>query len=226
MAFPNAAQAAGYQKPEQIAPSRQIGVALQASTSLGLAGLAAQLRSCAEMRVLAENEHDRADVAVVRCDRLTQPVTARLRQAPFQGRASVVLLVNEITEAELRVAVDCRVVEILAASTATAERLRRSVTLAVDRGGRMPDEIVQELLRHIEQVQHEIRTSSDRRVGLSRREVDVLRLMADGLSTAEIALEMSYSERTVTKAINGVTQRLQLRNRSHAVAYAVRAGIL
>jgi DNA-binding NarL/FixJ family response regulator len=208
------------------ATERRIGVALQAATSLGLTGLAAQLGSYAEMRVLAETEHDRADVAVVRCDRLTPPTVARLRRAPFHGRASVVLLVNQITEAEVFVALDCRVVEILAASAATAERLRRSVTSAADGGGRMPDGTVQELLLRFERLQHEIIPPPGGQAGLSRREVDVLRLMADGLSTAEIADEMSYSERTVKNVIHGFTQRFQLRNRSHAVAYAVRAGII
>jgi DNA-binding CsgD family transcriptional regulator len=62
--------------------------------------------------------------------------------------------------------------------------------------------------------------------GLSPREVDVLRLMAEGLDTVEIAVELCYSERTVKNIIYGVTTRLNLRNRSHAVAYAMRAGML
>jgi DNA-binding CsgD family transcriptional regulator len=60
--------------------------------------------------------------------------------------------------------------------------------------------------------------------GLTPREIDVLRLMADGLDTAEIASQLCYSERTVKNVIYGVTNRLKLRNRSHAVAYALRAG--
>jgi DNA-binding CsgD family transcriptional regulator len=42
--------------------------------------------------------------------------------------------------------------------------------------------------------------------------------------TKEIADELRYSERTVKNVIDGVTRRLELRNRSHAVAYAVRCG--
>jgi DNA-binding CsgD family transcriptional regulator len=62
--------------------------------------------------------------------------------------------------------------------------------------------------------------------GLSPREVDVLRLMADGLDTNEIAKNLSYSERTVKNIIYTITSRLRLRNRPHAVAYAMRAGII
>ena len=61
---------------------------------------------------------------------------------------------------------------------------------------------------------------------LAQREVDVLRLVADGYDTAQIAHRLCYSERTVKNVLHGVTTRLQLRNRSHAVAYAVREGLI
>ncbi len=54
----------------------------------------------------------------------------------------------------------------------------------------------------------------------------MLRLMADGMDTAEIAQKLCYSERTVKNVIYGVTSRLNLRNRPHAVAYAMRAGAI
>ena len=60
--------------------------------------------------------------------------------------------------------------------------------------------------------------------GLSDREVEVLRHLADGCDTSEIAQTMAYSERTIKNIIHEVTRRLNLRNRSHAVAYAVKAG--
>jgi DNA-binding NarL/FixJ family response regulator len=52
----------------------------------------------------------------------------------------------------------------------------------------------------------------------------VLRLVADGLSTREIATKLCYSERTIKAVIQELTTRLYLRNRAHAVAYAVRNG--
>ena len=59
--------------------------------------------------------------------------------------------------------------------------------------------------------------------GLTERERDVLRLLADGLDTAEIAGQLAYSERTIKNIIHDLTTRLNLRNRSHAVAYAVKS---
>nr|WP_281497227.1 helix-turn-helix transcriptional regulator [Ornithinimicrobium sp. F0845] len=62
--------------------------------------------------------------------------------------------------------------------------------------------------------------------GLTPREAQVLRLVADGHDTAEIARELCYSERTVKNVLHDLTTRLQLRNRSHAVAYALREGLI
>ena len=62
--------------------------------------------------------------------------------------------------------------------------------------------------------------------GLSEREAEVLKLVANGHDTAEIAGRLSYSQRTVKNILHDVTTRLQLRNRSHAVAYAVREGLI
>jgi DNA-binding NarL/FixJ family response regulator len=59
---------------------------------------------------------------------------------------------------------------------------------------------------------------------LTNRERDVLALVADGLSTREIAKRLSYSERTIKNILQDVTTRLSLRNRTQAVAVAVREG--
>jgi len=61
---------------------------------------------------------------------------------------------------------------------------------------------------------------------LSDREAEVLRLLAEGLDTAEIAVELAYSARTVKSVLQDVTRRYHLRNRTHAVAYAVRLGLI
>ena len=45
-------------------------------------------------------------------------------------------------------------------------------------------------------------------------------------NTGEIAKHLSYSERTIKNVIHDVTTRLQLRNRSQAVAYAMREGLI
>jgi DNA-binding NarL/FixJ family response regulator len=63
-------------------------------------------------------------------------------------------------------------------------------------------------------------------VELSPRELRVLSLLADGYRTSEIALELAYSERTIKHSISALTTRLRLRNRTQAVAIAVREGLI
>jgi DNA-binding NarL/FixJ family response regulator len=62
--------------------------------------------------------------------------------------------------------------------------------------------------------------------GLTKRERAVLSLIADGRETHEIARELCYSVRTVAGVVHDITYRFGLRNRAHAVAYALRAGLL
>jgi DNA-binding NarL/FixJ family response regulator len=204
-----------------------VRVALSAGDPLSHAGLAGYLAPRPEITLLRPAARAEADVLVLAADRLTTEVVTALRRGAAETGAPVVLVINEITEAELLTAVECRVVAILPRAAVTADRLAHSVLAAAAGGGVMPPNLVGELLKHIERLQRDVLTPYGLNAsGLTPREVDVLRLMADGLDTAEIAGELCYSERTVKNVIYGVTHRLKLRNRSHAVAYALRAGMI
>jgi DNA-binding NarL/FixJ family response regulator len=61
---------------------------------------------------------------------------------------------------------------------------------------------------------------------LTDREFDVLRLLADGGSTRDIAERLSYSERTVKNIVHDLLAKLNCRTRAHAVAFAVRHGVI
>jgi DNA-binding NarL/FixJ family response regulator len=179
------------------------------------------------VKVVQGDKRADADVLVAVAERLSHDMIGGLRQAASHGGRPVVLIANEITEAELLTAVACGVVAILPAAAATGDRVLHSVLAAAAGGAVMPPNLVGELLQQIDRLQREVPTLNGlTAAGLSRREVDVLRLTADGLDTAEIAAELCYSERTVKNIIYGLTQRLKLRNRSHAVAYALRSGLI
>jgi DNA-binding CsgD family transcriptional regulator len=61
---------------------------------------------------------------------------------------------------------------------------------------------------------------------LTPRELDVLRLVAQGLSDAEIAERLVLSQHTVHRHVANVRSKLRLPSRAAAVAYAARAGLL
>ncbi|MFB9909014.1 helix-turn-helix transcriptional regulator [Allokutzneria oryzae] len=205
----------------------RVRVAVRATDALTLAGVTSVLRSRPEVTVEPGGQGPDTSVVVVVADRLTPELMASMRRAAAEFTAPVVLVTNEISEAELLTAVECRVVAVLPRAAATGEHLAHAVLTAAAGGGVMPPALVGELVKHVERLQREVLAPRGlTATGLSPREIDVLRLMADGLDTAEIATRLCYSERTVKNVISGVTSRLNLRNRPHAVAYALRAGMI
>jgi NarL family two-component system response regulator LiaR len=60
---------------------------------------------------------------------------------------------------------------------------------------------------------------------LTEREMDVLKLIAQGKENAEIAEELVISIRTVKNHVSSILAKLQLGNRIEAAVYAVRQGI-
>ncbi|MBI5032872.1 MAG: response regulator transcription factor [Chloroflexi bacterium] len=61
---------------------------------------------------------------------------------------------------------------------------------------------------------------------LTEREIEIIRLVAQGLGNKEIATKLSLSENTVKTHVRHILDKLQLRSRSEAAAYAVQAGLI
>ncbi len=64
------------------------------------------------------------------------------------------------------------------------------------------------------------------RAELSERELDVLRLIANGKDNSEIAEALHISPKTVKNHISNILMKLQIDNRIQAAVYAVRSGIV
>jgi ATP/maltotriose-dependent transcriptional regulator MalT len=64
------------------------------------------------------------------------------------------------------------------------------------------------------------------RAGLTRREVEVLRLVAKGMSNGGVAASLVISEHTVHRHVANVLGKLGVSSRAAAVAQAARLGLL
>jgi DNA-binding NarL/FixJ family response regulator len=207
--------------------SDRIRVFVYAADPITEAGIASQLRSRPEVLVIDNGDIDSASVAVVAADHVDDDITRAIRGIQREGCVRVVVVVARLDDAGLLAAVEAGASGILRRSEAVPERLVTALLAAANGDGTVSPDLLGRLLDQVGRLQRNVLAPRGLTLsGLSDREVDVLKLVADGMDTAEIASELAYSERTVKTVIHDITTRLQLRNRSHAVAYAVRQGLI
>lgn len=95
------------------------------------------------------------------------------------------------------------------------------VIRAVARGEAVLDSAVtQKLLAHVRQAEQELSGLAFR--SLSEREIEVLSLVSKGKTNAEIAQQLSLSEKTVGNHVSAILDKLGVTNRIEAATYAVR----
>ncbi|CAM5415356.1 helix-turn-helix transcriptional regulator [Streptomyces spiroverticillatus] len=205
--------------------ARRVPVAVTAPDPLSREGAVSHLRRHPEIEL--SEETGPGTVALLIENTLDEASLTRIRRISRRQGARAVLVVGSIRESELLEVVECGVGAIVWQHQATAPRLVQAV-LAASRGdGDLPADLLGRLISQVGTLQ---RGAAGRAgtpaLGLAAREVDVLRLVSEGFDTGEIAAKLSYSERTVKNVIHGLTTRLHLRNRAHAVAYALREGYI
>lgn len=189
------------------------------------AGVIAQLRMRPEIRVV--DSIDQAAVALVIADHVDEVTTRELRGMRKDGHPRLMLVATVVDDAALVAAAEAGVAGLLRRCDASADTLVRTLVKVASGEGEVPPDLLGRLLEQVGRLQRQVLAPRGLTfTGLTPRETEVLRLVADGHDTAEIALAMCYSERTVKNVLHDLTTRLQLRNRTHAVAYAVREGLI
>lgn len=198
-----------------------------ATDPISRAGVTSSLRPRPDLRLVADAELDQARVAVVVVESLDEEALRLLRAIQRGGTPRTVVIATTLDEGGVVAAAEAGVSGLLRRSDATAETVARVVVSVAGGEGQVPPDLLGRLLEQVGRLQRQVLGPRGLTfAGLSSRETKVLRLVADGHDTAEIAHELCYSERTVKNVLHDLTTRLQLRNRSHAVAYAVREGLI
>lgn len=190
------------------------------------AGVISQLRPRPEVRLIKDDEIADSTVAVVIADQL-DPTTVGMLHGYRRKGCRLVLIARAVDEAALVAAVEAGVGGLIRRDEATDNTLVHTIQRVSSGDGAIPPDLLGRFLEHVGRLQRQV--LSPRGIpftGLTARERDVLKLVAEGCETSEIAISLCYSERTIKNVLHDLTTRLQLRNRSHAVAYAVREGLI
>ena len=211
-------------------PAKPVTVAVLASDPVTGQGAAAYLGGCREVKVLAAHRRSAAEVILLLVGRITGETLdwmQRTADASTAENARFVLVGDGLRQEHLLRAVSHGMVSVVPRQEADFDRILRAVCALRDGRPQPPDFALSRIVDQVRKIQQEILEPRQLTwAGLESREVDVLRLLGAGRDTAEIARELSYSERTVKNIIHGVLTRMNLRNRTHAVAYALRNGVL
>ena len=205
----------------------RVKVSVFATDPISRAGVASALCVSPQLEVLPDSDPVKPEVVVAVVDNARDAAMEALRQVQCVAPARVVLVVGEVNAADLAAATECGVIAVVRRNEATSEHLVQAICAAARGEGAVPADLLGSLMEQVGRVQrHVLSPKGYAFSGLASREVAVLKLIAEGHDTAEIAKALSYSERTVKSVLHQAMIRLQVRNRSHAVAYAVREGLI
>lgn len=224
----------------------RISVAVHATDPLSRAGVISHLRHQPSVELVDRAEDPSQTpqtapgtapaperVAVMLVDRLDDLAGTELRRLARSAEQRVVLIAGELREPELLTVVECGVRAILWRHQATPQKLLRAVHSAARGEGELPPDLINRLMTQLGRLRLSALDGPPSAagalvptLGMAPREVDVVRLIAEGLDTKQISEKLAYSERTVKNVLHALMTRLQLQNRAHAVAYALREGYI
>ncbi len=219
-------------------PALRLRVAVHGGDALTRAGLRAVMERLADVVV----EHvdvdepadlDQADVVLVVLDTVTARAVDAVRRLAARPGCRPVLVVGEVSTEAVALVVQAGAVGVLRRREASAEGVGALLHAVASGEAVVPVDLLAALLPGAD---HDVSPTAPltRRpasgvlalTGVNDRERAVLRMLGDGADTREIARTLCYSERTVKVVVQDLTRRFNLRNRTHAVAYAVRHGLI
>lgn len=248
-----AARPAQQRQPMSSGGTRVTRVFVFGCDRLSQAGMVAYLRDCPGIELVPEAGMAAADVTVVAAEGMDESSLLALRAVQQSGARRTLLVVGEIEPQGVTDAFDAGVIGILRRASITHRSLSRAIASAQAGESVLPTELLTRLVRQVNAPRQRTgpvgpngqvgQVGQAGQVGQgvplpdqavevppaqphSDRELAVLRMLGEGCDTREIARRLAYSERTVKTVIQELSQRLGLRNRSHAVAYAVRNGLI
>ncbi|MEV5467506.1 LuxR C-terminal-related transcriptional regulator [Streptomyces griseoincarnatus] len=217
------AQAEAAHRTSRAGRPDRVTVAVYAADPVLRVGIVHQLRQRPEVDLVDDADAERAEVSLVVVDTVGDDVVALLHRLRHNNATRTGLVIGTLGAGALQRVIECGVAAVLRRAEAEQDRLL-SLVLAIANGEGV---LLGKLLSHVGNLQRSVLDPGGLSLStLTTREADMLRLVSEGLDTAEIARKTAYSERTVKNVLHEIITRLQLRNRAHAVGYALRNGLI
>lgn len=207
-------------------PRERVEVYISACDPVSREGIVSQLRGHGVAMVEERGLHPNV-VALVVVEEVDDQAVQQIRALKHRGVDKVVVIATRVEDGGLLTAVEAGANGFLRRTQSTAPKLVETIRTAAAGDGVLPPDLLGRLMGQVGRLQRQVLNPRGLSfAGLSDREVKVLKLLAEGFDTGEVGRQLFLSERTVKNIVHDVTSRLNLRNRTHAVAYALKQGLI
>ena len=159
------------------------------------------------------------DVTMPNCD----GVEACRQVKSTSNDTKVVMLTMHADQDVLTNAIRAGAIGYLTKDCSTRE-IAEAVRMAAEGDTVLSPQLARSMLEEVRRLDQP-RTAEEDRV-VTKREEEVLQLIADGCSTPEVAASLFISQKTVKNHLASIYQKLDARDRTQAVLQAVRMGIV
>lgn len=215
-----------------------------AADPLSAAGAKAQLMNDPLIELLGPVDIDRARVALLITEAADASAAKVVRAIQRDGVPNVVMVAARFDVEGVVATAAAGVTGFLRRADATSSRLAAAIREADQPGCHLPEGLMKKaaaLRGHLgggsevvdvtdgsglaaADADGSVTTLASPR--LSVREAEVLRLVAEGYDTADVAEKLAYSESTIKGILAKVMTKIDARNRCHAVAIVMRDGLI
>ena len=203
----------------------QLRVSIVSGDQISRDGIASQIRASKGIDVVSDVQP--GVIALLVTDEVGEESVKQIRALQRSGVERVVVVATRVDDPGLLAAVEAGASGLLRRGEVGRESIVRAIEAAAVGEGSLAPDLLGRLLHQVGTMQRQVLHPRGLNFsGLSDREIRVLKLLADGCDTTEVGRTLFYSERTVKNILHDVTSRLHLRNRTHAVAYALRQGLI
>ncbi|MFJ2008703.1 response regulator transcription factor [Streptomyces chartreusis] len=193
-------------------------------TRVGLSSCLAQFDGFSELGPAVEDSPDVYIVATGDSDANTLRLLESLSPT---AKDRFILIVDNKWQTDVYAAVEKGVRAMLWRSSFSSSHLAQTIKAVVSGAGLFPPGLQGALMQQVQQVHRDVLAPRGlTALTFSDREIKVLRLLSEGLDLDQISQRIQYSERTVKNILYSAMKRHQFRNRTQAVAHAIRSGLI